>query len=240
MHESNRRTKEVRPVPFFGFVAGRVGRRKTLARPDLWYVHFVERHAFSVAPYLRSPEERGTSGSPFPLVDGGSLIWAVGLPLLVRDQELVVEALEALRSRLPVAVRGLDVDNDSAFINPTLISYCSENSIELTRSRSRRKNDQAWVEQKNGAVGETRATHRRKPKPPRDWRTRVDPFEATWPEVLVWLKREPELTGRLLFDRLVARHPDQFTPGQLRTLQRRIREWRGAMARKLLLPSGIG
>ena len=33
-----------------------------------------------------------------------------------------------------------------------LISYCSDQGIELTRSRPYRKNDQAWVEQKNGAV----------------------------------------------------------------------------------------
>jgi hypothetical protein len=46
----------------------------------------------------------------------------------------------------------LDVDNDSAFINETLLNYCREQGLELTRSRAYRKNDQAWIEQKNGAV----------------------------------------------------------------------------------------
>jgi len=47
---------------------------------------------------------------------------------------------------------GLDVDNDSAFINETMLHYCREHKLELTRSRAYRKNDQAWIEQKNGAV----------------------------------------------------------------------------------------
>jgi hypothetical protein len=47
---------------------------------------------------------------------------------------------------------GLDTDNDSAFMNDTLWDYCQEQSIVFTRSRAYHKNDQAWVEQKNGAV----------------------------------------------------------------------------------------
>ena len=47
---------------------------------------------------------------------------------------------------------GLDVDNDSAFINETVVTYCREREIQLTRSRAYKKNDQAWIEQKNGSV----------------------------------------------------------------------------------------
>lgn len=42
--------------------------------------------------------------------------------------------------------------NGSEFVNETLIQYCLSHGIELTRSRPWRKNDQAWIEQKNGAV----------------------------------------------------------------------------------------
>ena len=49
-------------------------------------------------------------------------------------------------------VKGIDSDNDSVFINDTLTQYCAERGIEFTRSRPYRKNDQAWIEQKNGAV----------------------------------------------------------------------------------------
>ena len=79
-----------------------------------------------------------------------------------------------------------------------------------------------------------RPTHRREPKRPHDWRTRQDPFESVWPELLVWLQGEPEATPKSLFQRLQATYPDQFPDGQLRTLQRRIRDWRQMMARKLV------
>jgi transposase InsO family protein len=64
----------------------------------------------------------------------------------------VVEGISLIRHQLPFALRGLDTDNDSAFMNETLQSYCREHQLEWTRSRAYRKNDQAWVEQKNGAV----------------------------------------------------------------------------------------
>jgi len=51
-----------------------------------------------------------------------------------------------------VRLIGLDTDNDSVFMNQSLISYCGPQGIEQTRSRAYRKNDQAWIEQKNGAV----------------------------------------------------------------------------------------
>ena len=47
--------------------------------------------------------------------------WTEGLPLLVREQGLVTEALDGFRARLPVKLRGLDTDNDSVFINEILV-----------------------------------------------------------------------------------------------------------------------
>ena len=78
--------------------------------------------------------------------------WTEAVPLLAREQSLVVEGLEAISNVFPVPVRGIDSDNDSVFINETLVGYCEENEIEFTRSRAYRKNDQAWIEQKNGSV----------------------------------------------------------------------------------------
>ena len=71
---------------------------------------------------------------------------------VVREQSLVVAGLEAIAKQLPFPVLGIDSDNDSVFINDTLTKYCADRGIEFTRSRAYRKNDQAWVEQKNGAV----------------------------------------------------------------------------------------
>jgi hypothetical protein len=81
--------------------------------------------------------------------------------------------------------------------------------------------------------GEARPTHRQGPARPRTWRTRKDPFEGVWPEVLWWLQEDPEATAKALFERLGRAYPGRFPAGQLRTLQRRIREWRRVMAREL-------
>ena len=78
--------------------------------------------------------------------------WTEAAPILVREGSLVVETLERIRVGLPFALNALDVDNGSEFINNRLIEYCLGHGIELTRGRPYRKNDQAWIEQKNGAV----------------------------------------------------------------------------------------
>jgi hypothetical protein len=78
--------------------------------------------------------------------------WTECAPLVVRESTLLVEALERVRLGLPFPLRALDVDNGSEFVNETMIQYCLRNGIELTRSRPYRKNDQAWIEQKNGAI----------------------------------------------------------------------------------------
>jgi len=77
--------------------------------------------------------------------------WTEAAPIVVREGTLVVETLERIRVGLPFALRALDVDNGSEFVNNRLIDYCLGHGIELTRSRPYRKNDQAWIEQKNGA-----------------------------------------------------------------------------------------
>jgi len=299
--------------------------------------------------------------------------WTEAAALVVREQTLITLTVEEVRVRLPFPMLGLDVDNDSAFINETVVNYCKERTIELTRSRAYKKNDQAWIEQKNGSVvrrmvgygrlegakaatalgklhelarlyvnffqpsfklkskkrdgakvtkkyyapaspyerllasdrvrneckeelrrifftldpvqllhrireaqrdlaehevggggesgkapedsqefnrfvqnlstawldGEVRPTHRKQPSGPRPWRTRVDPFESVWPLVEQWLNDQPDATAKELFHRLQAQMPALFEPGQLRTLQRRIKEWRTAIARRLVLGSGV-
>ena len=78
--------------------------------------------------------------------------WTEAAPIVVREGTLVVETLERIRTGLPFALRALDVDNGSEFVNDRLIEYCLSHGIELTRSRPYRKNDRAWIEQKNGAI----------------------------------------------------------------------------------------
>ncbi len=47
---------------------------------------------------------------------------------------------------------GLDTDGGSEFINYEVLDYCELNEITFTRSRADKKNDQAFVEEKNGSV----------------------------------------------------------------------------------------
>jgi hypothetical protein len=296
--------------------------------------------------------------------------WTEAAAMVVREQTLVTLTVEEIRNKLPFPMLGLDVDNDSAFINDTVVSYCGERCIELTRSRAYKKNDQAWIEQKNGAVvrrlvgygrlegpagaaalghlhevarlyvnffqpsfklksktrqgakvskkyetpatpyerllaserttneckqnlrqiffaldpvyllsqirqaqrtlvdlevgkdrktpaeatqtmshfvkslstawldGEVRSTHR-KHSGRRTWRTRLDPFEKVWPRVEQWLNEQPDTTANDLFERLQAELSEPFQTGQLRTLQRRVKQWRSEIARQLVLSSGL-
>jgi hypothetical protein len=86
--------------------------------------------------------------------------------------------------------------------------------------------------------GEVRPTHRKQSTGPRSWRTRVDPFEDVWSLVEQWLIEQPDATAKALFQRLQAQTSTLFAPGQLRTLQRRVKEWRTAIARQLVLGAG--
>ena len=59
------------------------------------------------------------------------------------------------------------------------------------------------------------------------WRTRCDPFAAVWPWVAEQLAVNPGLEAKTLLAALQRLHPDDFADGQLRTLQRQVKRWRG-------------
>jgi len=294
--------------------------------------------------------------------------WTECAPLLVREQGLLTEVLTELRKLLPFDLLGFDTDNDSVFMNETVRDYCQATGIAFTRCRPYRKNDQAWVEQKNGAVvrrivgyrrfegleaaaclarlyatvrlfvnffqpsfklaektrdgakvrkryhpaatpfqrllsdprvtserkeqaraihaaldpvallremrttqqhlveiadmplsddvkptaptleqflsglrtawkeGEVRPTARLKPKAIR-LRRRPDPFAAVDDRLREWFETEPWRTSRELLDRLQSERPGVYPDRQLRTLQRRVKAWRRAMAHKMVFGS---
>jgi hypothetical protein len=78
--------------------------------------------------------------------------WTECLPLVNRDGSLVVEAIKRAQGLFPWLLCGVDFDNDSVFMNEIVIPWCRGQKLEVTRSRAYKKNDQAFVEQKNGAV----------------------------------------------------------------------------------------
>jgi transposase InsO family protein len=66
-------------------------------------------------------------------------------------------------------------------------------------------------------------------KKPRTWRTRADAFTEVWSteiEPLLLADQEGKLEAKTILDELCRRRPGEFDRGQLRTLQRRVREWR--------------
>ncbi len=66
-------------------------------------------------------------------------------------------------------------------------------------------------------------------KKARHWRTRSDPFAEVWEsEVVRLLERDTDgvLEATTIFEELARLFPGRFKPGQVRTLQRRIRDWR--------------
>ena len=71
-------------------------------------------------------------------------------------------------------------------------------------------------------------------QPLRTWRTRPDPFEGVWCDVLSWLREDPDASAVVLLGRLQEAEPDRFSRAHLRTLQRRVQQWRGIMAEKLV------
>lgn len=299
--------------------------------------------------------------------------WTECVAMRHRSQALVIDGLDQVAEDLPFPMLGVDSDNDSAFMTQDVFDYCKAHRLEQTRSRAYKKNDQAWVEQKNGAIvrrlvgygrlsgseatkmlaqlytssrlyinffqpsfklksktregarvkklyhppatpcdrliahpavdpmvkeklaaqfltldpvrllqqiriaqqglsdiatygppeqqaapkpsptpigeflsslttawkeGEVRPTHRKKPNAPRSWRTRVNPFEQSWPVIEGWLDAEPSASANELMDRLAAMIPEVYgSKAQLRTLQRRVGEWRSERAKEMVLGS---
>ncbi len=303
--------------------------------------------------------------------------WTEFSALLFRDQETVLSAIRGLRAQLPFGLLGLDTDNGTEFINYSLLNYCLDEEITFTRARPYKKNDQCFVEEKNGSIvrkfigydrfegvepyqiftalysqlrlyvnffqpslkllektregskvlkkydsaqtpyqrlkatehisdsakqklkeqyetldpiklltnihdlqnllwpwaytentwtGSSKPSQPNQPKRTRRdnapfrsdkrnkapeqkpdapdrmyrrtrkkrkdsdgqrwWRTRVDPFEKVWPELEQRLAEHPELSAKTLLEALQQRYPDSFQDGQLRTLQRRVKQWR--------------
>src|SRR5438876_6433113 len=76
--------------------------------------------------------------------------WTECLHLLYRSQETVLAALQQARLLFPFPILGIDSDSGGEFINEAVLAYCEQAYITFTRGRPSVKNDQWFVEQKNG------------------------------------------------------------------------------------------
>lgn len=72
-------------------------------------------------------------------------------------------------------------------------------------------------------------------KKARPYRTRADPFDEDWPEIERMLETAPELQAKTLFEWLTEKAPGKYQAGQLRTLQRRVADWRALNQAKVAI-----
>jgi hypothetical protein len=91
------------------------------------------------------------SARPLDVTDVASG-WTETQAVLNKAQVWVFAALQLIRARLPFALRGIDSDNGSEFINYHLWHYAQQERITFTRGRPWKKNDGCFVEQKNYSV----------------------------------------------------------------------------------------
>lgn len=75
--------------------------------------------------------------------------WTELQPVWGLGKQRVGTAIHHIRQRLPFPLQSLHTDNGAEFINHTLYNWCRQEQIVFTRGRSYRKNDQAYVEQRN-------------------------------------------------------------------------------------------
>jgi len=78
--------------------------------------------------------------------------WTEVRALKTKARRWVLNALQDIRASLPFPLLGIDSDNGGEFINHELLAYCEQQHITFTRSRSYKKNDSCFVEQKNYSV----------------------------------------------------------------------------------------
>ena len=78
--------------------------------------------------------------------------WTEVCALLNNAHRWVKEQIAQTKDNLPFPMLGIDSDNGGEFINHQLLDWCIQNNIKFTRARPYRKNDNCFVEQKNGDV----------------------------------------------------------------------------------------
>ena len=96
----------------------------------------------------------------------------------------------------------------------------TEQSLQAAADKVGMHRQTARKYRKSGKLpGELRTDH--------DWRTRADAFAQVWPWVAQQLSVNPGLEAKTLLEALQRAHPGRFADGQLRTLQRQVKRWRG-------------
>ncbi len=78
--------------------------------------------------------------------------WDEPIAVFNKAQVHVFAGIKTIRGRLPFPLLGFDSDSGSEFINDQLYRYSIQEKITFTRGRPGKKNDNAYVEQKNDSI----------------------------------------------------------------------------------------
>jgi len=78
--------------------------------------------------------------------------WTECTPVWGHTQPRVGGAIDRIRRMTPFGLVALHSDNGGEFLNEPLCRYCGNHGIAFTHGRPYKKNDQAYVEQKNWQV----------------------------------------------------------------------------------------
>jgi hypothetical protein len=97
------------------------------------------------------PKLMGTMAYTVNYVDVATY-WQEPVAQLNKSERATLVSLQVLQCRLPFPLIGLHPDSGSEFINMLAKPWCDQQSIELTRSRPHKKNDNCYVEQRNLVV----------------------------------------------------------------------------------------
>lgn len=75
--------------------------------------------------------------------------WTETRAILGKGRQAVLDALEEIQAALPFPLRGINSDNGSEFINWHVGAWCARHQVQFTHSRPYKKDDNAYIEQKN-------------------------------------------------------------------------------------------
>ena len=120
----------------------------------------------------------------------------------------------------------------------------TDQQVRILMSEIKRGKTIACAAAKAGMSEKTGRKYRKRGRPSSQcavehaWRTRLDSFATVWEEVRELLEVSPALQANTLLEELQRRYPDVFSNGQLRTLQRRVKNWRATEgpAREVFFP----
>lgn len=79
-------------------------------------------------------------------------LWGARRAQWNKGQEVTVKSMEAMERAIPFPVREWHPDSGSEFINWHCKGWCEKRGVRLTRSRPSHKNDNCFVEERNGHV----------------------------------------------------------------------------------------